>query len=148
VVDFLSILVLKGRFTSTFLGGKQISAHPEGNFNPQFSHVKVGEVGPTNRTNVGKTMSICGDLGMVDGIVLTCFNDIKEDSSHAAEVSSWPVYGLFQNLSIALVGTEQRARAMSDLLFDFTPRHSAENSRGISGYMWRTYSSKTPFKVD
>ena len=49
--------LLKGRFTSTFFGGKQISAHPEGNFNPQFPHVKVGEVGPTNRTNVGKPMS-------------------------------------------------------------------------------------------
>lgn len=36
-------------------------------------------------------------------------------------VPSWPVYGLFQNLSIALVGTEQRAGALSDLLFDFTP---------------------------
>jgi len=36
-------------------------------------------------------------------------------------VPSWPVYGLFQNLSIALVGTEQRAGAMSDLLFEFIP---------------------------
>lgn len=53
-----------------------------------------------------------------------CLNE--RSSSTAAEVSSWPVYGLFQNLSIALVGTEQRAGAMSDLLFDFTPRHSAE----------------------
>ncbi|CAK9075671.1 unnamed protein product [Durusdinium trenchii] len=36
-------------------------------------------------------------------------------------VVSWPIYGLFQNLSVALVGTEQRAGAMSDLLFEFIP---------------------------
>ncbi|CAJ1405152.1 unnamed protein product, partial [Effrenium voratum] len=36
-------------------------------------------------------------------------------------VSSWPIYGLFNNLTIALVGTERRAGAMSDLQFDFIP---------------------------
>ena len=39
----------------------------------------------------------------------------------AAEVDSWPIYGLFQNLSVSLVGSEQRAGAMSDLVFEFIP---------------------------
>ena len=62
------------------------------------------------------------------------------------EVSSWPVYGLFQNLSIALVGTEQRAGAMSDLLFDFTPRCSAQNSRDIGMYSGE-HGKKVPFDI-
>ena len=61
-------------------------------------------------------------------------------------MSSWPVYGLFQNLSIAVVGTEQRAGAMSDLLFDFTPRHSAEKTEGYQDMCGEHIVAKPPLR--